>query len=105
MPIIEQSLQLEVKPTIELLQHTSGYCSTARVLGSVSPLDADIDTIRLRADLIRRSLTKLMEQGALHPSPPRDIDIAGMLTLRNCTQILYIRERDSDIEIRFLQMI
>ena len=105
MYIIEQSLRLEVKPTVELLMRTSGYSDGARISGSVSSLDVDVNAIRFRSDLIRRDLTKLMAQGALHPHPPRDIEIAGMITLRNCTQILYIRECDSDIEIRFLQVI
>ena len=101
---IEQHLRFEFKPNIEITAEE--YSSRARVFGSESHLDADIDALRLRAEKMRNAVSELLKQGALRRGEPRTINIGDMIHLPNCTQLVSINEaRDGFLEIRYLQVI
>lgn len=102
---IEQCIRFEVKPMIELTSHDMWNGQSPRAAGSVSSLRADNAALELRLNIIRRALSDLLVRGDLHRDKPRDIDIGGLIVLKNCTQILHITELTHDIEIRYLQVI
>lgn len=102
---IEQCIRFEVKPMIEFNQIDISAGLNPRAAGSVSPFEADHKAMALRYIAVRRSLAKTVATESLHRREPRDIDIGGMLVLKNCTQILSVHEREHDIEIRFMQVI
>ena len=102
---IEQCLRFEVKPIIELTSLDIWNGQQPKAAGSVSLLHADKASLELRLSIIRRALSDLLVRGDLHRDKPRDIDIGGLIVLKNCTQILQITELTNDIEIRYLQVI
>lgn len=101
---IEQYIRFEFKPAIEVSM--GEYSSKSRAVGSLSQLDVDFLTIRLREDKMSRAVMQLLRDGALKQGPARTINIGDMIVLPNCTQVVSIQEaRDGFLEIRYVQVI
>lgn len=91
--IIEQTVKIALAPDVEIRQDR---------------MSDDIHRVGERQMCIirmRTAQTFLLKLGAFNRSEPRSINIADMLVLPNCVQILdmHLVPSTGDYEIRFLQ--